>query len=80
VVTDQPPVIAMTDARTRRAHLVTDVAFAAGRANAGRYVTVCGIAVVIEFPPGDPGTPPHRHSGPAFGYMLEGEMLFELEG
>lgn len=36
--------------------------------------------VIIEFPPGDPGTPPHRHSGPAFGYMLEGEMLFELEG
>ena len=38
------------------------------------------MTVVIEFPPGDPGTPPHRHSGPAFGYMLEGEMLFELEG
>ncbi len=36
--------------------------------------------VLVEFPPGDPGTPPHRHSGPAFGYMLEGEMLFELEG
>ncbi|MEU6574101.1 cupin domain-containing protein [Streptomyces sp. NPDC046805] len=38
------------------------------------------MTVVIEFPPGDPGTPPHRHSGPAFGYVLEGEMLFELEG
>lgn len=38
------------------------------------------MTVLIEFPPGDPGTPPHRHSGPAFGYMLEGEMLFELEG
>lgn len=36
--------------------------------------------VLLEFPPGDPGTPPHRHSGPCFGYMLEGEMLFELEG
>lgn len=36
--------------------------------------------VLIEFPPGDPGTPPHRHPGPAFGYVLEGEMLFELEG
>ena len=23
------------------------------------------MTVVIEFPPGDPGTPPHRHSGPA---------------
>jgi uncharacterized protein YbjT (DUF2867 family)/quercetin dioxygenase-like cupin family protein len=38
------------------------------------------MTVLIEFPPGDPGTPPHRHSGPAFGYMLEGEMRFELEG
>ena len=38
------------------------------------------MTVVIEFPPGDPGTPPHRHSGPAFGYVLEGEMLLELEG
>jgi quercetin dioxygenase-like cupin family protein len=38
------------------------------------------MTVLIEFPPGDPGTPPHRHPGPAFGYMLEGEMLFELEG
>lgn len=39
------------------------------------------MTVVIEYPPGSPGTPPHRHrSGPAFGYVLEGEMLFELEG
>lgn len=38
------------------------------------------MTVLIEFPPGDPGTPPHRHPGPAFGYMVEGEMLFELEG
>src|SRR3954463_13975863 len=38
------------------------------------------MTVVIEYPPGDPGAPPHRHSGPAFGYVLEGEMLFELEG
>jgi quercetin dioxygenase-like cupin family protein len=34
----------------------------------------------IEFPPGDPGTPPHRHSGPVFGYVVEGEMLLEIEG
>ena len=39
-----------------------------------------GMTVVIEYAPGDPGAPPHRHSGPAFGYVLEGEMLFELEG
>ena len=39
------------------------------------------MTVVIEYPPGSAGTPPHRHlGGPAFGYMLEGEMLFELEG
>src|SRR5499426_1511143 len=39
------------------------------------------MTVVIEWPPGDPGYPPHRHpGGPAFGYVLEGEMLFELEG
>ena len=39
------------------------------------------MTVVIEYPPGSAGAPPHRHpGGPAFGYMLEGEMLFELEG
>ena len=39
------------------------------------------MTVVISYPPGSAGAPPHRHpSGPAFGYMLEGEMLFELEG
>ncbi|GGX58825.1 cupin domain-containing protein [Streptomyces minutiscleroticus] len=42
----------------------------------GAHVTT----VRVEFPPGDPGTPPHRHPGPAFGYVLEGEMRFELEG
>jgi quercetin dioxygenase-like cupin family protein len=38
------------------------------------------MTMVIELPPGDPGAAPHRHSGPVFGYMLEGEMIFELEG
>ena len=38
------------------------------------------MTIVIEYPPGDPGTPPHRHPGPAFGYVLAGEMVFELEG
>jgi quercetin dioxygenase-like cupin family protein len=39
------------------------------------------MTAVIEWPPGSPGAPPHRHpGGPAFGYVLEGEMLFELEG
>jgi quercetin dioxygenase-like cupin family protein len=38
------------------------------------------MTVVVEWPPGHPGNPPHRHPGPCFGYVLEGEMLFELEG
>ncbi len=38
------------------------------------------MTITIELPPGDPGTPPHRHSGPVFGYVLEGEIVFELEG
>lgn len=38
------------------------------------------MTIVVEFPPGDPGTPPHRHTGPCFGYVLDGEMVFELEG
>ena len=38
------------------------------------------MTALVELPPGDPGTPPHRHSGPVFGYMTEGEMVFELEG
>jgi quercetin dioxygenase-like cupin family protein len=38
------------------------------------------MTTTVELPPGDRGAPPHRHSGPVFGYMLDGEMLFELEG
>jgi quercetin dioxygenase-like cupin family protein len=38
------------------------------------------MTAIVDLPPADPGTPPHRHSGPVFGYMLEGEMTFELEG
>ena len=29
---------------------------------------------LVEVPPGDPGTPPHVHSGPVFGYVIEGEL------
>lgn len=39
-----------------------------------------GMTIEVEWPPGDPGTPPHRHSGPAFGYVIEGAVRFELEG
>ncbi len=38
------------------------------------------MTTTVSLPPADAGTPPHRHSGPVFGYMLEGEMLYELEG
>ncbi|MDT5337127.1 MAG: hypothetical protein QOD90_2632 [Mycobacterium sp.] len=35
---------------------------------------------IVELAPADAGLAPHRHSGPVFGYMLQGRMLFELEG
>lgn len=38
------------------------------------------MTLVVEYQPGDGGAPPHRHPGPAFGVVLEGEMLMELEG
>lgn len=39
------------------------------------------MTVVVDYPPGNPAPPPHRHpSGPAFGLVLEGEMLFEVQG
>jgi len=38
------------------------------------------MTAMIEVPPGDPGTPPHRHSGPVYGYVAEGAIVFELEG
>ncbi|HEY6423832.1 MAG TPA: hypothetical protein VIY28_11405 [Pseudonocardiaceae bacterium] len=43
---EAPRVIAITDARTYRAHLVSDAAAAAGRADVGRYVAVCGMVVL----------------------------------
>lgn len=39
------------------------------------------MTATVEYPPGGPGIAPHRHlGGPVFGYVLDGEMLFELEG
>ena len=38
------------------------------------------MVATVTIPPGDPGSGPHRHSGPVFGYVLAGEILFELEG
>ncbi|WP_432041841.1 cupin domain-containing protein [Streptomyces cadmiisoli] len=39
-----------------------------------------GMTILVEWPPGHPGAAPHRHSGPAFGYVMEGAIRFELEG
>ncbi|MFD7878300.1 cupin domain-containing protein [Streptomyces sp. NPDC059766] len=36
--------------------------------------------ILVTLQPGDPGAPPHRHPGPLFGYVTQGEILFELEG
>jgi quercetin dioxygenase-like cupin family protein len=36
--------------------------------------------MLIELAPGDPGIPPHFHPGPITGYVLEGEVIFEVEG
>ncbi|MFV0533749.1 MAG: cupin domain-containing protein [Cumulibacter sp.] len=38
------------------------------------------LTVTIELDPGSAGSPPHRHSGPVFGYLIEGELVFEIEG
>ena len=38
------------------------------------------LTIVVGWPPGDPGLPPHGHpGGSCFGYILEGEMVVELE-
>ena len=38
------------------------------------------MTILVTLVPGCAGSPPHRHSGPAYGYVIKGEMLFELEG
>lgn len=38
------------------------------------------MTATVEVPPGDPGTPPHRHSGPVYGFVVEGAIVWELEG
>ena len=38
------------------------------------------MTALVGIPPGNAGTGPHRHSGPVFAYLIEGEMLFELGG
>ncbi|WP_392567633.1 cupin domain-containing protein [Actinacidiphila glaucinigra] len=38
------------------------------------------MTLIVWREPGDIGAPPHRHPGPAFGYVTEGAVRFELEG
>lgn len=38
------------------------------------------MSIQAEWEPGDPGTSPHRHSGPAFDYVVDGAVRFEQEG
>lgn len=39
---------------------------------------VVATSLVLTFPPGNEGTPPHYHSGPIVGYVLEGSFLFQV--
>lgn len=36
--------------------------------------------LTIELEPGSAGSPRHLHPGPVFGYVLEGDLLFQCEG
>jgi quercetin dioxygenase-like cupin family protein len=56
--------------------VITTLADAADRIPAGAEART----IRITLPPGDAGAPPHRHPGPIFGYVTQGEILFELEG
>jgi quercetin dioxygenase-like cupin family protein len=38
------------------------------------------MTITVKLEPGSAGAAPHRHPGPVFGYVIEGEVLFELEG
>lgn len=69
-VADMPP-IGPSPTNTLEVLLHQNPAIAAGSG---------AMIATVTIPPGDPGSGPHRHSGPVFGYVLEGAILFELEG
>jgi hypothetical protein len=76
VPAERPRVIAMTDARTYRAHLVTDAAVAAGRADMGCYHAVYGV-VVLAASMTTPetsfcGTCARRHGGQGMAHIVSG--------
>ncbi|MFG2946498.1 cupin domain-containing protein [Streptomyces adustus] len=56
--------------------IIATLPAAASRIGAGTEART----VLVTLQPGDPGAPPHRHPGPLFGYVTQGEILFELEG
>lgn len=45
-------------------------------ANVGSDVLVT--TLLITMPPGDVGLPAHTHPGVAVGYVVEGEVLFQV--
>ena len=48
--------------------------------HAAQYLTGRSMRQLVEIPPADAGQGPHRHSGPVFGYISDGRILFEPEG
>jgi quercetin dioxygenase-like cupin family protein len=34
------------------------------------------MTILVTLPPNSPGAPPHRHSGPAFGFVIKGAIDF----
>lgn len=58
--------------------MIEDVATVPGAPPIPEHAEAMTIRVTL--PPNSPGAPPHRHSGPAYGYVIKGEIIFELEG
>jgi quercetin dioxygenase-like cupin family protein len=69
VCRDAPNVEDMTDQFSKTNSVLSMLLSATPPIPAGSDV----MTATIELPPGDQGTPPHRHSGPVCGYKLEGE-------
>jgi quercetin dioxygenase-like cupin family protein len=38
------------------------------------------MTIRVTLPAGSTGAPAHRHPGPAFGYVVKGAIVFEIEG
>lgn len=39
---------------------------------------VVATSLILDFPPGDEGSPPHTHSGPVVGYVVSGSFLLQV--